>query len=189
VTAATNLRALVFTIPLQSRFDVKSIAGNIIPAIATTNAIVAGLQVLQAVKLLQNPDVMASCRFVYCNRSPSGRSKSLLLPVTLDSPSSSYACREPLVAVLLMFHYQAVRDLTIVSVVTSAGPVLSAVLSIRLVSRCTSLWTRLELGCVFLRTLNFLESWRFTQVLKGRLGFNTPSIALENGSGLCSRVS
>ena len=45
VTAATNLRAAVFSIPLQSKFDVKSIAGNIIPAIATTNAIVAGLQV------------------------------------------------------------------------------------------------------------------------------------------------
>jgi ubiquitin-like 1-activating enzyme E1 B len=45
VTAATNLRAAVFSIPLQSLFDVKSIAGNIIPAIATTNAIVAGLQV------------------------------------------------------------------------------------------------------------------------------------------------
>ena len=31
--------------PLQSKFEVKSIAGNIVPAIATTNAIVAGLQV------------------------------------------------------------------------------------------------------------------------------------------------
>jgi hypothetical protein len=45
VTAATNLRAAVFSIPLQSKFDVKSIAGNIIPAISTTNAVVAGLQV------------------------------------------------------------------------------------------------------------------------------------------------
>lgn len=45
VTAAANLRAHVFSIPQQSKFDIKSIAGNIIPAIATTNAIVAGLQV------------------------------------------------------------------------------------------------------------------------------------------------
>lgn len=88
VTAATNLRALVFTIPLQSRFEVKSIAGNIIPAIATTNAIVAGLEVLQAVKLLQNPDVNSACRFVYCNRSPAGRMKALLMPVALDPPAS-----------------------------------------------------------------------------------------------------
>lgn len=48
VTAATNLRAHVFSIPLQSQFEIKSIAGNIIPAIATTNAIVAGLQVCVA---------------------------------------------------------------------------------------------------------------------------------------------
>ena len=48
VTAATNLRAHVFSIPLQSQFEIKSIAGNIIPAIATTNAIVAGLQVCGA---------------------------------------------------------------------------------------------------------------------------------------------
>jgi ubiquitin-like 1-activating enzyme E1 B len=42
VTGATNMRAFTFGIPLQSRFDVKSIAGNIIPAIAASNAMVAG---------------------------------------------------------------------------------------------------------------------------------------------------
>ena len=34
-------------------------AGNIIPAIATTNAIVAGLQVLQAFKLLRKDTLVA----------------------------------------------------------------------------------------------------------------------------------
>lgn len=61
VTAATNLRAFTFGIPMQSRFDVKSIAGNIIPAIATTNAIVAGLEVIEAVKILRGDDIAASC--------------------------------------------------------------------------------------------------------------------------------
>ncbi|KAJ1973004.1 E1 ubiquitin-activating protein uba2 [Dimargaris xerosporica] len=51
VTAAANLRAQVFRIDPQSRFDVKAMAGNIIPAIATTNAIVAGLMVIQATYL------------------------------------------------------------------------------------------------------------------------------------------
>jgi ubiquitin-like 1-activating enzyme E1 B len=54
MTAAANLRAHVFSIPTLSPFKVKEIAGNIIPAIATTNAIVAGLQVLQAFQLLQH---------------------------------------------------------------------------------------------------------------------------------------
>ena len=39
VVAASNLRSINFNIPPLSRFDVKAIAGNIIPAIATTNAV------------------------------------------------------------------------------------------------------------------------------------------------------
>eukprot|EP00842_Homolaphlyctis_polyrhiza_P000252 jgi/Hompol1/1227/HPOL_002673-RA len=52
VTAAANLRAKTFHIPCKSRFEVKQMAGNIIPAIATTNAIVAGLIVMLAFKVL-----------------------------------------------------------------------------------------------------------------------------------------
>lgn len=52
VTAAANLRAHVYHIPEQTRFETKQIAGNIIPAIATTNAIVAGLVVVQALHML-----------------------------------------------------------------------------------------------------------------------------------------
>ncbi|CAM9302390.1 unnamed protein product, partial [Chrysoparadoxa australica] len=52
VTAACNLRSIVFHIDLQSYYEAKGIAGNIIPAIATTNAIIAGLQVTQALKIL-----------------------------------------------------------------------------------------------------------------------------------------
>ena len=52
VTASANLRAYIFGIHLTSKFDVKSMAGNIIPAVATTNAIVAGITVLQARKIL-----------------------------------------------------------------------------------------------------------------------------------------
>jgi len=53
VTASANLRSIVFGIDTKSRFDIKQMAGNIIPAIATTNAIVAGLCVLQAFKVLR----------------------------------------------------------------------------------------------------------------------------------------
>ncbi|KAF8244541.1 ubiquitin-activating enzyme [Wilcoxina mikolae CBS 423.85] len=54
VAAGANLRSCVFGIELKSKFDIKQMAGNIIPAIATTNAITAGLCVLQAFKVLRN---------------------------------------------------------------------------------------------------------------------------------------
>lgn len=42
VAACANIRSHIFHIPEKSLFDVKSMAGNIVPAIATTNACVAG---------------------------------------------------------------------------------------------------------------------------------------------------
>ena len=57
VTAVSNLRSFCFSIERKSRFDVKSMAGNIIPAIASTNSIVGGLIALQALSLLRKlPD-------------------------------------------------------------------------------------------------------------------------------------
>jgi ubiquitin-like 1-activating enzyme E1 B len=53
VSASANLRSIIFGIETKSRFDIKQMAGNIIPAIATTNAIVAGLCVLQSFKVLK----------------------------------------------------------------------------------------------------------------------------------------
>ncbi|KAI8981889.1 hypothetical protein BDF20DRAFT_817446 [Mycotypha africana] len=54
VTAASNLRAHIFGIPQKSLFDAKSMAGNIIPAIATTNAVIAGFVIMKAFRLLQS---------------------------------------------------------------------------------------------------------------------------------------
>ena len=71
VTASANLRSTAYRIPTQSRWEVKGMchllsvlilscesiiaemAGNIITAIATTNAIISGLIVLQAFHLLK----------------------------------------------------------------------------------------------------------------------------------------
>ncbi|KAJ4306794.1 E1 ubiquitin-activating protein uba2 [Collariella sp. IMI 366227] len=53
VAASANIRSTLFGIERKSKFDIKQMAGNIIPAIATTNAIVAGLCVLEAFKVLK----------------------------------------------------------------------------------------------------------------------------------------
>ena len=52
VAACANIRAFVYNIPQKTRFDIKSMAGNIIPAIATTNAVIAGQIVMEALKIL-----------------------------------------------------------------------------------------------------------------------------------------
>lgn len=54
VVAASNLRSKCFNIERKSPFDVKSLAGNIVPAISSTNSIIAGLLVLQAIRLLKS---------------------------------------------------------------------------------------------------------------------------------------
>lgn len=93
VAATSNLRMLIFGIePLQSLYDAKGIAGNIIPAIATTNAVVAGLQILQTFRILQaqldeKPDQLRDyCSYVNCVRN-STRNGLYLTSCTLDDPN------------------------------------------------------------------------------------------------------
>ncbi|XP_066149326.1 SUMO-activating enzyme subunit 2 [Euwallacea fornicatus] len=75
VTACANIRSYIFLIPQNSKFQVKSIAGNIIPAIATANAIIAGLVVLYAFRVLI--DEFEKCPSIYL-RQKSVHSKFVL---------------------------------------------------------------------------------------------------------------
>lgn len=52
VMAAANLRAAAYGIPTLTWFDAKGMAGNIVHAVATTNAVISGLIALEAMKLL-----------------------------------------------------------------------------------------------------------------------------------------
>eukprot|EP01105_Mastigella_eilhardi_P008778 TRINITY_DN2110_c0_g1_i2.p1 TRINITY_DN2110_c0_g1~~TRINITY_DN2110_c0_g1_i2.p1 ORF type:complete len:519 (-),score=142.54 TRINITY_DN2110_c0_g1_i2:65-1621(-) len=87
VTAAANLRAHIFGIPMQSRFNVKAQAGNIIPALATTNAIIAGMAVMEGIKVLTNQ--RDRCRTAFLRGAAAAADRRLLVPCHLSPPSAS----------------------------------------------------------------------------------------------------
>lgn len=73
VAACANIRSNIFSIPQKSRFDIKSMAGNIIPAIASTNAITSGFVVLHALKVLEKN--YEKCQSVYIRSLPNPRNQ------------------------------------------------------------------------------------------------------------------
>ncbi|KAL5563067.1 hypothetical protein UlMin_032814 [Ulmus minor] len=107
VTAAANIRAASFEIPLHSLFEAKGIAGNIVHAVATTNAIIAGLIVIEAIKVLQNDS--KSYRMTYCLEHPSRN--MLLMPVEPCEPNKScYVCSETPLSLEINTHRAKLRD-------------------------------------------------------------------------------
>ncbi|PWN88719.1 hypothetical protein FA10DRAFT_281156 [Acaromyces ingoldii] len=84
VTATANLRSRVYGIGEQTRFQVKEMAGNIIPAIASTNAVTAGAQVLQLLHALGRD--WARARLITLTRSNGTR---LLTSARLGAPNAA----------------------------------------------------------------------------------------------------
>lgn len=91
VAACANIRAQIFNIPRKSRFEIKSMAGNIIPAIATTNAITAGVVVMHAFRVLK--EELDKCKSVYMRLRPNARNQLFVPDRTLNPPNPKcYVC-------------------------------------------------------------------------------------------------
>ncbi|RWR82429.1 SUMO-activating enzyme subunit 2 isoform X1 [Cinnamomum micranthum f. kanehirae] len=107
VTAAANIRAASFGIPMQSLFEAKGIAGNIVHAVATTNAITAGLIVIEAIKILQSD--ATNYRMTYIVEHP--LRKMLLMPVEPFEPNKScYVCSETPLSLEINTNRSKLRD-------------------------------------------------------------------------------
>jgi len=98
VTACSNLRAAAYGIDLSSPFEVRGIAGNIIHAIATTNAMVAGLACLECIKVVMDPSaIREKCRTTYITRYPSGPKgrETIIRSEPLNAPNPGcYVCNK-----------------------------------------------------------------------------------------------
>jgi len=91
VHCAANLRMSNYRIGRLSRWDAQSIAGAIIPAVASTNAIVAGLEVVQLIHVLESTAQKKELREMRCRtvwvRYPEPSRKKILQPSTLQPPN------------------------------------------------------------------------------------------------------
>ncbi|KAL4706205.1 hypothetical protein ACJJTC_018389 [Scirpophaga incertulas] len=112
VTACANIRAHIFNIPTKSRFEIKSMAGNIIPAIATANAIVAGLAVLRAQGILK--EEISNCTSVYLRPKVNHRGQLFVPEKTLTPPNPKcYVCApKPEVGLVCNLRSLTLKDLT-----------------------------------------------------------------------------
>uniref|UniRef100_A0A1I7T743 SUMO-activating enzyme subunit n=1 Tax=Caenorhabditis tropicalis TaxID=1561998 RepID=A0A1I7T743_9PELO len=90
VAACANIRANIFSIQLKSLFDIKAMAGNIIPAIASTNAIVAGMIVTEALKIINGCEGDAKCSFT--RKTPNPRGKVFLDDLPYPPNPNCYIC-------------------------------------------------------------------------------------------------
>mmetsp|Transcript_10416 Transcript_10416/g.31372 ORF Transcript_10416/g.31372 Transcript_10416/m.31372 type:complete len:722 (+) Transcript_10416:235-2400(+) len=85
VAAASNLRGACYGIPPQSVFNAKGMAGNIVHAVATTNALISGLITLEALKLLAG--ARTACRNTIVLQHVSA--SRLVYPTATEGPSPS----------------------------------------------------------------------------------------------------
>lgn len=87
LASAANIRSEIFSITTKTVFDIKQIAGNIIPAIATTNAIIASFSTLNSLKLLAFGDDIQSLKSSFTSWATGTSNKKYMNMVRVNKPN------------------------------------------------------------------------------------------------------
>lgn len=85
VVSSANIRSTIFKIPCQSHFQIKSMAGNIVPAIATANAMIAGQIVIHALRILKGKH--ERCQSVFLRGKPNHKGGVLVKDKVIQKPN------------------------------------------------------------------------------------------------------
>ncbi|VVC25479.1 Hypothetical protein CINCED_3A023511 [Cinara cedri] len=85
VVASTNIRSVIFGIEIKSHFNIKSMAGNIIPAIPTANAIIGGQIVIHGLRVLEGK--YPRCQTVYLRGMPNHKGEIIVKDKIVQKPS------------------------------------------------------------------------------------------------------
>ncbi|KAH8380566.1 hypothetical protein KR009_011490 [Drosophila setifemur] len=125
VAACANVRSHIFDIERKSRFEIKSMAGNIIPAIATTNAITAGMSVMRAFNVLESK--WEKCKSVYARLRLNARNQFLVPELVLPKPNPNcYVCAsDPAITLKIdtkKVHIKELRDDVLVKTLNMLNP-------------------------------------------------------------------
>lgn len=86
IVSSSNIRSEIFNIPYKSHFDIKSMAGNIVPAVATANAIIAGQIVIHALRVLRNN--FKRCQSVFLRELPNHKGAIIVKDKLLQKPNT-----------------------------------------------------------------------------------------------------
>lgn len=89
VVSCTNIRSIIYKIKVISPFEIKSMAGNIVPAIATANAMIAGQIVIHALRILRGN--FERCQSVFLREWPNHKGAVIVKDRKLQKPNPNCA--------------------------------------------------------------------------------------------------
>ncbi|XP_022172242.1 SUMO-activating enzyme subunit 2 [Myzus persicae] len=125
VVSCSNIRSAIFNIPFKTHFDIKSMAGNIIPAIATANAIIAGQIVIHALRILRGN--YERCQSVFLRNMPNHKGGVLVKDNQLQPPNPKCAVCSSEGEIILMtdvdnFTVRQLEDLVLMKKLNMVAP-------------------------------------------------------------------